>query len=140
MRFESHDADRALFERFLDVVNRAIVEVRGRFPYSGMLGALQLELARRPFLLSITGNDDPQTELACVLDDFRFSWVPSIPTTPSARWTLQRDHLEDVIDEPWAYVVQPSLLQMAPFNLLGAPVVAPIRRPPTLRPEEAHVP
>ena len=45
-----HDA---VFQRYLDVVNRTLVEVKDRFPYNSLIGSLAEALAGRSLVVEI---------------------------------------------------------------------------------------
>ena len=112
--------DRLAFERFVDVVNRALVDVRSQFPYSIVIGELQRRLQRRPVLITIRGaHAMDETPVACLLDGFALRWVPGVPATPAAHWVLDREHVLEVIDQPWRYVADPTRIRLPPFSLMG---------------------
>ena len=130
--------DDAAFRRYLDVVNRSLVEVGDRFPYHALIGSFARALAGRPLVVSITGaSANDETSLGCVLDGLAFRLAPIDATTPATRWRIDREHIDAVVAEPWRYLADPSRLELPPFNLVGAPQGTPASTAPARR-RHAH--
>jgi hypothetical protein len=114
--------DDAAFQRYLDVVNRTLVEVGDRFPYHSLIGSFARALAGRPLVVSITGaSANDETSLGCVLDGLVFRVTPFVATAHTTRWRIDRGHIDAVVAEPWRYLADPSRLELPPFTLLGSP-------------------
>lgn len=124
----------AAFQRYLDIVNRSVVQVKDRFPYNSLIGSLSSALAGRTLVVSITGTSTTEeTSLGCVLDGLAFRVLPVIASAPASRWRLAREHIDAVVAEPSRYLADPSRLQLPPFSLVGAPAHVPASRPPVRR-------
>jgi hypothetical protein len=119
MTDEPQVLDRIAFERYLDMVNRAILDSRALYPYNAVLHTLNERLALRPCVVTVVGTEPgDETTHGCVLDQLLFSWVPTTPDPPAARWFLRREHLDDVLDAPWRYRAAIRELEFPPFSLV----------------------
>jgi hypothetical protein len=125
MRTALGHLDRTVFERYLDVVNRALFDVRGSLPYNAMLRGLQAELGSRPFVVIVRGHAMDETPLGCRLDRLSYAWNPSVPATPRTVWLVRRDHMHDVLDEPWRFLADIGRIEFPPFSLVGSDRLLP---------------
>jgi hypothetical protein len=126
--------DDSALQRYLDVVNRTLVEVKDRFPYNSLIGSFASTLAGRPLIVSITGASSMnETSFGCVLEGLAFRFTSVAAPMAATRWRLDREHIDAVITEPWRYLADPSRLQLPPFSLVGSPGHTPAARPPARR-------
>jgi hypothetical protein len=101
--------DRVAFERYLDVLNQALGEVRHRFPYNHLVPAGERELSRRPVCVRIHDESSNQeSSLIVQLDHGRFEVLDNCdPTEVHIQWRVRRSHIYDVITAPWSFMVDP---------------------------------
>ncbi|MCR9165891.1 MAG: hypothetical protein ACE37F_10135 [Nannocystaceae bacterium] len=129
------DVDRAYFGRYLATVNKAMRELHRRPAARAALTELRARFDRRTFVVVLVGaSRDGQSRFACTLCDLQFHELDQTPGTADGCWYVRREHVWDVLDQPWRYLADPSLIELPPFNA--------VRRPspeePTLRaPSEA---
>jgi hypothetical protein len=104
--------DPNLLVRYLAVFNRSLGQVRLRFPFNVLLEAMHRELGDRVVIVAVSNGSSASLRF----DGSRLS--PAPPTAiPSTRWTIEHEHLCDVVRRPAPYLADPTRLQLPPFSL-----------------------
>jgi hypothetical protein len=126
--------DECLLDRYFEILNRALADTRGRFPFNVVFTALREELAGRAVVLEIA--DESYRPLAIVLCHFDGARLvrgrdPTHAASPATRWIVAREHLHDVVGRPWRYLADPMRFELPPFSLCSTNSVMcrPTRRP-----------
>jgi hypothetical protein len=123
--------DECLLDRYLQILNRAVADTRGRFPFNVVLSALRDELAGRAVAVEIgDAQDRPTAVVICRFDGMRLARgdVSTLEASTATRWFVAREHVHDVVGRPWRYLADPMRLELPPFSLC-APTITKVCRP-----------
>lgn len=102
----------ALFERYLEICNKALENNKKRFPYKEILKALHTMRESDNVEVRII-NDHPQPKIMMKRKD---ETVEAFPCTDEAealnakKWNVSKSYLEDVIRNPDIYIENPALI------------------------------
>jgi hypothetical protein len=125
--------DECLLDRYLEILNRAVADTRGRFPFNVVLTALQEELAGRAVIVELHDEHDERTALIiCRFDGTRLVRGAD-SASPATCWTVALEHVHDVVGRPWRYLADPMRLELPPFSLCSPSITNACR--PTRRPD-----
>lgn len=127
--------DECLLDRYLEILNRAVADTRGRFPFNVVLSALCEELAGRTVAVQIHDEHDrPTAVVICRFDGTRLirGDDSTLEASAATRWIVAQEHVHDVVGRPWRYLADPLRFELPPFSLC-APTVTKVCRP-TRRP------
>jgi hypothetical protein len=128
--------DECLLDRYLEILNRAVADTRGRFPFNVVLNALQEELAGRAVIVQLHDeNDEPTALIICRFDGTRLVRGADSASTATC-WTVALEHVHDVVGRPWRYLADPMRFELPPFSLC-APSISNACRP-TRQPDLDH--
>ncbi len=111
--------DECLLDRYLEILNRAVADTRGRFPFNVVLSALREELAGRAVALQIDDADECAAVVVCKFDGTRLvrGCESDRDGSPVTRWFVAREHVHDVVGRPWRYLADPLRFELPPFSL-----------------------
>jgi len=119
------DTDSVYISRYLGTINLALSDARRRFDAWPGLLALRKTLQGRTFEVVLVGDHVPDTtRFGCVLQGIEFV-LDDVPEQPAVSWRLRREHVWDVLEQPWSYIADPSRIELPPFTLLSPSAVAP---------------
>lgn len=106
----------ALFEDYVDVVNRALGRARNDFPYDRLLDLAERALGGRDVCVAVYARDprDPVAWYAVRLRGDRFHRVDVGSVSPNDRvqWRVPVSHLEEVSRDPERFVAEPDRIDL----------------------------
>ncbi len=99
-----------LFQKYLEVCNRALEANRGRFPFKQILGAAKKQAAPRNVEVCII-DDHPEAAYVIHMDQDRIAGKlheACVNCKCDGRWRVRRSYLEEVIKNPQTYIDNPA--------------------------------
>lgn len=104
----------ALFNQYIDVVNRALGENRDRFPYKQIFQASEKLARDRDIGVAVYKGDpkSPHDWFTIRMDSGTFDVVEHGKGDVDVTWKVNQDHLQNVVEEPQKYVAHPARLDL----------------------------
>lgn len=103
-------AETELFQRYLDICNRALEANKDRFPFRQILSAMREGAEQRPMEVCII-DDRPEASFTIALAENRIVTRDNKACDAcgcKGKWRVRRSYLEDVVRNPEAYIRNPA--------------------------------
>lgn len=104
--------NKILFQRYLEICNKALENNKNRFPYKEILKALEGLQEDENIKVCII-DDHPQAELIMKRHNDSVTAIPcskKLRALNAKRWNVTKSYLEDVTKNPEMYIENPALI------------------------------
>ncbi len=100
-----------IFERYLDVCNKAIEKNKDKFPYMEIWKARWKNLGSNNILQCAVYDDRPKVIYTLQLtEDMKIKIIKKKDVTPEDVWPFKLSYLKHVVDNPDEYIAHPANL------------------------------
>lgn len=106
------------FTQYLHVVNQALHENRGRFPYRELIHAGNRALADKEIGVAVYKHDasSPFDYFTVTFSGGMFNLLAHGKEHPDIAWKLPEDHMREVVEDPSPFIQTPSKLDLDWFK------------------------
>lgn len=101
----------SLFERYLDICNRAIAQNKDNFPYQQILSVSKNVFEKHPIDLAVY-DDRPKIVLSLQFQDDKLKYADKVPADPKKAWRVNLSYLRQVVKNPQEYISHPEKLDL----------------------------
>lgn len=116
------NVDQVYFGRYLSTVNQALRELRRRRDAAPSLSALSSRFDQREFVVVLVGaSRDGHARFGCRLSGLEFEPLDDLPLEASGCWYVRREHVWEVLEQPWRFLADPARIELPPFGVLERP-------------------
>ncbi len=100
-----------LFQKYLEICNKAIAENKDRFPYKNLMSLSENILGDHKIDLAVY-DDNPKGAYSLQFRDKKLELAEKPPEKPESAWRVNRSYLEKVVSNPEKYVEHPERLDL----------------------------
>ena len=101
-----------IFQKYLEICNRAIEQNKDKFPYTEIWGARFKALETEALLNAIVYDDRPKLNLMLRLTkDMKIEIVKKNEVPTEYEWPFTYQYLKRVVDNPDEYIANPAKLE-----------------------------
>ena len=106
-----------IFERYLDICNRAIEHNKNKFPYTEIWRERLKKLGPDNVLQCAVYDDRPKIIYTLRLtEDMKIKIIKKEPVAPEYAWPFPYNYLKHVVDHPQDYIEHPANLDWGWLN------------------------
>jgi len=109
-----------IFQKYLEICNRALEQNKTTFPYAEILGARFKAMEAEATLHATIYDDRPKIEFVLHFTrDMKIEIMEKMPVASEGDWPFNYLYLKNVVDNPQEYIENPAKLEWGWLEIIS---------------------